>query len=201
MNEDQQPKSKLPFPQRDIVTSNQITNLIHIGGFALRALEGATNFISNPDNPQLDGGCKMAAESTFIRTMGLLDEILADSDRWSFKIQNSLEKNLELMYIQNTQLIAEQTKAAAQISLPHFIYRPSLIKLPISGEWVAHLGPLEDIERSIVGIGPTPKQALEVFDSMFTGGPLPDHIISWLAERELKENKSKPKNPKSKKKI
>lgn len=189
------PKGKLPFPQRDVVTSNQINNLIQIGSFALHSLKSQPNFDDN-NEAVLDGGCKSSAEVLFINTCSRLDELLSDTDRWSFKLQDSLEKKLEAMYEQNRLFLAEQTKAAAHLTLPSFTYKPTLVKLPISGEWIAHLGPLEDIDRSIVGIGATPLQAIESFNAIFTGDPLPEHLLNWLAQRE-----TKPPVKKKKKKI
>lgn len=176
-------KNKLPFPARDIVTSNQVSTLLQIAGFALHSLKSAPSF-DDGVTPELDGGCKTSAEALFISTCSKLDDLLADTDRWSFALQDSLEVKLQAMYEQNRLFLAEQTKAAAQLSLPSFTYKPTLVRLPITGEWVAHLGSLEDIDHSIVGIGATPAAAIESFNAIFTGDPLPEHIIHWLAERE-----------------
>lgn len=192
-------KNKLPFPQRDLVTNNQVTTLLQIGSFALHSLKSQPSF---DDGVQLalDGGCKTSAESLFISTCNRLDDVLADADRWSFKLQDSLEKKLEEMYSQNTLFLTEQTKAAAQLSLPSFIYKPSLMQLPVTGEWVAYIGSLEDIDHSVVGLGATPAQAVDSFNAVFTGEPLPDNIVKWLAEREQKENETTPAPKKKTKK-
>jgi len=181
-------KDKLPFPQRDIMTSNQIQNLVQIGSFALHSLT-YNQGVEPHQKTELDGGCKSSAEAIFIKVCDKLDDILSDTDRWNFNVQETLENKLEKMYDQNLEFLLEQTKAARQVNTPHFCYKPTLLKLPVTGEWIAYIGSLEDVEHSIVGIGNTPANALESFDSLFKGEPLPEHLLAWLAERDMRENK------------
>lgn len=178
-------KNKLPFPARDIVTNNQLSSLIQIGSFALHSLRPQPSF--DGTITELEESCKTSAEALFLQTCNRLDDLLADTDRWSFKLQDSLEVELQRMYTANTKFLEAQTKAANQINLPSFVYKPSLVRVS-DGEWLAHLGDLSDLDNSVVGIGATPEQAVQSFNAIFTGDPLPDHLVTWLAERELAAN-------------
>jgi len=187
-------KPQIPFPQRDIATANQIGNLIQVGSFAMNSiLVHQQNGTEPQHRKEMDGGCKASAETLFIKVCSKLEDILDDADRWNFDIQNSLEGKLEQMYDQNLLFLAEQTKAAKNVNTPHFCYKPFLQRLP-DGQWIAFIGDLEHVEDSIVGIGLTPKDALEAFDSLFTGDPMPDNLVAWLAERDAQEQQQKEQN-------
>jgi|SRR6185295_9539333 len=177
-------QSKVPFPQRDVVTYNQISNLIQVGSFAVSSMI-AGNHAEPQKSIELDGGCKSSAETLFIKVCDKLDDILNDTDRWTFDSQHTLEGKLEKIYDQQSVFIEEQTKAAREVNTPHFSYRPILNRLPVTGEWLAYIGDLEDLDNAVVGIGKTPREALEAFDSLFTGDPMPDKLVEWLQERQM----------------
>lgn len=195
MSNQQPKKPQIPFPQRDIATGNQISNLIQIGAFAMNSMLVGQNQNTEPhqDRKALDGGCKSSAESVFIKVCSKLEDLLDDSDRWNFNIQNSLEGKLEQMYDQNLLFLAEQTKSAREVNTPHFCYKPILMRLD-NGQWIAYIGDLDHAEESIVGIGITPKDALEAFDCLFTGDPMPDNLVAWLAERDAQQQQQKEHN-------
>lgn len=196
---DNQSKGKLPFPARDIVTNNQVSTLLQIAGFALHSLKSAPSF-DDGVTPELDGGCKTSAEALFISTCSKLDELLADADRWSFKLQDSLEVELQRMYTANTKFLEAQTKAANQINLPSFVHKPSITRLPVTGDWLCYLGSVEDLEHAVVGMGPTPADAVASFNAIFLGEPLSDSVVEWLAQREQEVQAQKASPPIKKRK-
>lgn len=196
---DNQSKGKLPFPARDIVTANQLSSLIQIGSFALHSLRPQPSF--DGTITELEESCKTSAEALFLQTCNRLDDLLADTDRWSFRLQDSLEVELQRMYMANTKFLEAQTKAANQINLPSFVHKPSLIRLPVTGEWIAILGSLDDIDHSVVGIGATPELAIQSFNAIFLGESLSDSVVEWLAQREREQQQAaKSKRPTKKKK-
>jgi hypothetical protein len=193
-------KDKFPFPQRDILTANQIANLVQIGSFAVHSMIAGAH--TEPTQKiELDGGCKASAEALFMKVCDKLDGLLNDAERWDFSLQNTLEAKLEAMYDQNLKFLEEQTKSAREVNTPHFYYKPILARFhtPDNSEagWIAYIGHHPEDDDAMVGIGPTPRDAIESFDSLFTGEALSDGLTQWLADREAKLAAKKDTNAKS----
>jgi hypothetical protein len=194
-------KQEIPFPQRDQTTFNQIHNLLTIGGFALSSL------LSNTDEtfqvgsrPQLDGGCKAAAESVLINVYDRLNGILSDSGRWNLDLNQTLEKKLGAVYDEQLTALIEQSKAAREMSSPHAQFNPTLARLADSGKFVVLLGSLADPKSVIMGMGVTPKEAMASFDESFAGNPS-DEVTDFLAtlDARLELERQKLMLPKTKK--
>lgn len=174
-------KGRVPFPQRDSVTSIQVGVLLNIQSVMLTALLNAHQDQS-PDDPKLDGGAQSSACVTFMKACDCLDSIIEDKSRWTLEAQDLLETKLAEVYDGQVHLLKRQSEAAKEVVTPHFRYNPRILKL-LDGSYAAVLGDLADIDNAIVGVGVTPKQALEAFDGMFDGN-LPDHLLQWLKKRE-----------------
>src|SRR6185369_3604791 len=131
---------------------------------------------------KLDGGAHTAAAHTFINACAKLDEILHAKDRFTFEPQNLIEAQYFQALKQQTLFTREQTEAIRELNTPHSRYRPDIMKLR-DGNWAVVLGPENDLENSIVGVGTTPQQAIEAFDGVFVG-VLPQHLLDYLSARE-----------------
>lgn len=172
-----------PLPHRDSVTSFQVRTLLDIANVMAGALIAP---LSEFTRAEMDGEAKLSAAATFIGACSRLDDIISDKSRWDLENHDTLEKKLSEVYTQNLAFLTAQTEAAKEVNSPHFIYRPLILKLNKPGaaiEYVAILGDPKDLDNCIIGVGITPKQALEAFDGMFTGN-MPDHLVEWLAQRE-----------------
>jgi len=173
-----------PLPQRDSITSLQIGTLLNTIATLSNMLAIPEHAADNPhhDKPELDGGARSAMEASLIHTCDRLDTIIRDESRWSFDAQNGLEAAILKNYEQNLAFLKAQTAAAEEITKPHFKYRPAIIRLP-DGLWVAILGDLAHLDTALVGIGPTPDEAVRSFDQEFKGS-VPAGLSAWLDKRE-----------------
>lgn len=182
------------LPNREAINTAQVSLLLSVAQ-SLVACLNAHN-LQNPEpqdtRPQIDGGVKSAAETTFIHVCDRLDKIIEDSSRWGFDTQQGLEKRLSLVYDAQINLLRAQAKLAEEALKPHVRYRPKLIHL--ESTWTAILGDLDDIDNSICGIGNTPQEALDAFDAVFTGH-VPPHLIEWLRLVEAANLRGEPIPP------
>jgi len=169
------------LPNRDNVTSQQCDTLLQVAGLM-------DNVIINPHRDfdgggtKLDGGAHTAAVNTFVNACAKLDEIINAKDRFTFEPQNLIEAQYFQALKQQTLFTQEQTEAIRELNTPHARYRPDLMRLK-DGNWMVVLGPDNDLENSIVGVGTTPQQAIEAFDGVFVGS-IPQHLLDYLAARE-----------------
>jgi hypothetical protein len=188
-------QKNLIFPNRDAVTQVQIGSLLNVVSVAMAGLLNpayAQMDVSRPAT-ELPGEAKVALENTLILTCERIDEIIKDTSRWSIQAQNTLESNVEAIQKEHLELIKSQTEAVKNLDLPHMKYKPTLMRMD-SGNWLAVLGDVEDLDNSLVGIGESPEEALHNFDEIFKG-KLPKHIVKWLDERETAVEKEIPTPP------
>jgi hypothetical protein len=173
------------LPNRESSTAQQVNTLLsifqHTGQFLMGA---AANEMEAIKGGQIDGGAKIAAEQTFAQVCAKLDTILADPDRWTLSTQTTMEKALTEAYGENAKMLHEQAEAYRRTGLPQARYTPALFHLP-AGPWVAVLGDPKNLEGSVVGMGDSPQEALDAFDSQFNG-KLPANL-----ERLVKEHNEK----------
>lgn len=197
----QKPVQPISLPQRDSVTSLQVSTLLNVGVALMGVLLHPTREHDDPkwrDNKALDGGVLHSAEATFIGVCNRLDSIIADQSRWDFASQNTLEAKLSQVYGAHIEFTKAQTAVARDLILPHRKFNPKLFKLP-DGNWAAILGDLNNLDNAIIGVGVTPALALSAFDGMVTG-KLPDHLVHWLAENEAQAEQNQILKPKAVKK-
>lgn len=156
----------IPLPSRDQVTSVQVQTLLHAAQTlnSLVVSRGATEEYSGAK----DGGVAAAIDSTIIRICSQLDTIVDDTSRWSLTDQGRLERQLELVYAANLDVLKTQKEAVQQSMSPHLTAGAKLLKIE-NGQWVALLGNPHNLDECIVGIGENPAEALKNFDEVFRG--------------------------------
>lgn len=194
------------YLHRDLSTQNQVHILLSITGSLLPVLmryEDTDGSI--PGKPiSTDGGVYMAAESTFVKACGRLDDIMSDESRWTPEFQLALEKQLGESHKASMETYAAQLSAAkAQleaskahkssvelITTPHFLYHPKLVQLT-DGTYAAFLGDIETPEFGLIGIGRSPGEALRRFDDVFNGVPMDDEFKTYLQQKLKKLNENK----------
>lgn len=156
----------IPLPSRDQVTSVQVQTLLHAAQTlnSLVVSRGATE----DSGGATDGGVAAAVDSTIIRICSQLDNIVDDVSRWSMDTQGRLERQLELVYAANLDVLNTQKEAVKQSMSPHLTAGAKLLKIE-NGQWVAILGNPHNLDECIVGIGDNPADALKNFDEVFRG--------------------------------
>jgi hypothetical protein len=177
-------KGKIPFPQRDSITAYQVNTLLNIQQSMLAALlQPHREFEKGPQ--ELNGEAQTAALATLIHACARLDDILTDKSRWTFEAQNTLESKLTELYQAHINLADVQKQTAREVTSPHFQNNPAIVRLP-DGAWAAVLGDLNELDKAVVGVGSTPRKALEAFDSVFEG--------RWTEEMKQWVDKANNKN-------
>lgn len=175
---------------RDLSTGQQIGMLLSVSNTMLQALLNPEREHENiPGVKSMAGEAHVAAENTFIKVCERLDAILEDKRRWGIAYQLNLEKQYNEQHAASLALVnaqremAEQQKtSAAEVTAPHFRYKPMLVKLE-EGGWAAFLGDVNDLDKGILGVGADPAAALKSFDEAFAG-KLSPAIVAWLKQRE-----------------
>lgn len=176
------PKATLPHPDR--VTNNQIDGLLRIVSAMTGAL-GVTHSVGlDRSEPVLPEESRAAAELTFWAACDQLQRIIKDSKRWNMDFQKSLEARSDSLFKQQEEFLAAQVAASKEVGKPHFKYRPEMKRIGTGG-WICYVGDIEkpDEGNCIIGIGPTPAEAVNAFDEQFYGTVTP-YMQQWLAERE-----------------
>lgn len=191
----QQDDTKLPH--RDQITNFQINTLLNVAGLLANVLTNPMREYEGVPSPALDGGIKTSAEAVFINTCNRIDELVSDPARWTFKFQEHLEYKLGEIYTRELQLKDAQLKSANEVNSPHFLYKPTLVRLK-DGTYAAILGDLNDVENSLVGVGITPEEAMKAFDEAFVGTPS-QSMVAWLEKQEKEQGASNPKSKRTKK--
>lgn len=155
--------TKLQTITQDQTTAVQINTLLS----TISALRANLTHVEDVDNPRkLDGGVKCAIEATLIKACAALDSVLEEESRWSLKTQNVLEASLLRTYKLHQQLMDRQKQTVDNMELPHRKFPPNLFRLP-SGQWVAILGQLEDINTAVFGLGNSPEEAVAAYDQIY----------------------------------
>lgn len=155
---------QVPLPQRDHVTSQQLSTLLQTAAALYPVLLN-----HDPDTTSKNGGAYEAAEATFLKICDRIDGIIDDGDRWSLNTHRTLEAQLSQLYQDHTNLIRSQQAATQLLAAPHTIHKPQLMYLEADGLWLAVLGKLEDPKNAIVAAGKNPAEAMMAWDLVFTG--------------------------------
>ena len=199
------PTSQLIFPNAENTTSNQLANLLQIGAFALHALLRPSNnqsSVPGAESSPFPKEAEIAAENTFTKVLEVLDSVLDDKERWSLNTQKALQKKFDDAHALNTKYLEEQAEFAHTMNLPHFRFKPALLRLR-DGRMLALLGSVDDLDNSIVGVGGSAAEALQRFDETFNLG-VPADMLEWAKRREAAVEAGQtpepfpPKNDKSK---
>lgn len=185
------PKENTTLPHRDQITNFQINTLLNVAGLLANVLTNPMREFEGVPSPALDGGIKTSAEASFINACNRIDEIVSDPARWTFKMQEHLEYKLGEIYSREIQLKEAQLKSVNEVNSPHFLYKPTLVRLK-DGTYAAILGDLNDVDNSLVGVGLTPADAMKSFDEAFNGQP-DQAMIDWLEKQSASAPKKKKK--------
>lgn len=166
---------------KESATTDQLHVLLDVMG-GLHSLIAAppADIIGNQQPSAIDGGAKMAAETSLVGVCSRIDAILADASRWSVGQYDEFLNSALALQAQQLQLTKAQTVAVEEMNTPHARAKPTIFRLG-SGGWAAVAGAA--IDHAIVATGSTPEEALVAFDLVFTGH-LPAQTVHWLTERE-----------------
>lgn len=143
---------------------------------------------SAPIIHKLDGGVKMAVESTIIQACNAIDRIMEETARFSAKYAQHAEKKVLESIQANLDSLEAQAKAAAHIIRPCVRFQPRLVRVT-DGTFACYLGDVEN-GTAIVGQGSSPEAALEAFDQVFLGR-MPESMKQW-AESKTNQDKTIP---------
>lgn len=162
---------KTPVPTREAANSQQLGMLLAITqSLQSYLLEPPRQNI--PEDGPLDGGTVAAAATTFIKTCGKIDELLADPSRWNLESQDALYDSLVQVHEQQRLFLQAQTAAAATILRPSFRLKPELHV--VENGYAAIFGDLTT-GNAVIGYGSTPEAAFEDFDAACNRNPKQQH--------------------------
>lgn len=168
-------------PEREATTAIQVNNLLSIAQTMMAALLVPHHgFEPHQEKPELDGGCKSAAEMTFIECCNTLTDIIRDKTRWNLTLQRALEVQALKINQSHIEVLEMQKKAVAGLATPSYKHKPSLVRLN-DGYYCAYLG--DTPEDALCGIGRTAEEAFAAFDEVFSGR-VPESMISYLLAQE-----------------
>lgn len=173
--------NQVALPSREHISAMQVTNLLSIFGAMGNFLIYSAN-VEEEKGGKLDGGVRMAAESTLVKVCAKLEEVIDEKPRWTAATYNDLESHLANIYKENARMLGAQAAAYEEVISPHYRLKPSLVKMT-DGTWIAFCGDPTNLDNALVGAGVSPQNALEAFDALFKG-QIPEHLAKWIAERE-----------------
>ena len=188
MRKQKEPQGQVVLSNRCIETQAQIQNVLQIMGTTASALSThrPTNIFGQESGdapreagPMTEG--QIALENTLRNACERMDKILTNDSLWNDEFQRKVEKEYEELHRLQMETIERQKAAAAEVTSPHFRYRPELQKLR-NGQWMAILGDAQQLEFAIYGIGDSAQQAMEEFDHVFLKG-VPRSLELWLEKR------------------
>lgn len=183
MSDEKTTPKTVALTSRESVNAMQITNLLNMFTVTTSFLLNAQHSTDEtPVGGPNDGGVRASVETTLMNLCARLDTMLAEPGRWDMNTQANLESNLNACYKQNTEMLAAQTAAYAEINSPHYRLKPAIIKLGPK-EWLAFCGDATNLDNALVGMGDCPQKAIEAFDAIFKG-EVPEHLKNFLAARE-----------------
>jgi len=163
------PRQVLSIPPRDSISSLQVgtvLNALVLTGSMLRS--EIDNDADSPARQKMSGECKLALESSLIKTCYRLDEIMEDTSRWTIREQDTLEGAQRKMLKEQINFSKAQTALSESINTPHYERKPQLAQF--GGLWLAIEGDPRNLLACIVGVGDTPKEAIDAYDHYFITG-------------------------------
>lgn len=179
---------KVPIPTREAANSQQLGMLLAITQSLQAYLVLPPDDRAVPTGGPIDGGTVAAAATTFIKTCGKIEELLADKSRWSLEPQDALYTSLVQVHEQQRQFLHAQTLAAATILRPSFRLKPELHV--VDDGYAAIFGDLTT-GSAVIGYGATPEAAFEDFDAACNRQPEQQHKFMPETPAEVKPKKRK----------
>lgn len=165
------------IPERQLTTSQQVNTLLGVCGMMWSMLnspkeEGAL------EQKHADFSCRAAAETTFIKACDALQLVLSEPERWDFSFQLNIERDYHESIELNKEFLRAQKRHAEEAASPHFRMQPTLMKLT-DNTWLAMCGDLNHMEHAILGVGASPREAMESFDKSFNG-ELSESVVQFI---------------------
>lgn len=178
-------------PLREVTTTIQISNLLSIANTMASTLLSPRLDLDNPhhERPELDGGSRSAVEMTLIHTCNRLSDIIQDKSRWELTVTSALELQALRLNQKSIEVAEEKRKAVAWLNTPSYRLKPELVRIQ-DGMFAAHLGNLDEPEKSLIGIGKTPESAFAAFDELFAGR-IPQEMVEYLITKDEQINELK----------
>lgn len=167
-------------------TSAQIIALL--GHFL--AAEDEMEEEAQPGMSVLDGGTRACIENSLIKTLNRMDDILDDEDRW--KPYKSIEALGEKEAVTKLRTVEIAEKLAQDQLRPSTKIATTLVQTQ-DGQWLTVIQGSPE-PGMLYGIGNTPAQSLEDFDSKFTkelNDPVPPQTPEQPAQPKAEEAKPK----------
>lgn len=170
---------------REMTTQLQLNSLLHVAATMNAFLTGPPK-IEGVEYSPIRGEAPTAAESCFVKTCEAIEAIVSDGKRWDFSFQQKVEDDYAKAMQMNLEYIQAQRDLAEERATPHNICNPNLARAE-DGRYVAFTGTPE--EPVTMGIGNSPKEALEAFDEAFRKANA-ESIKQWS---ELSQNEQNQK--------
>jgi hypothetical protein len=192
------PRQMLQIPPRDSISSLQIGTVLNALGLTASLLRSLSDLDEDDDSParqKMSGECKLALETSVIKTCSRLDSLLEDQKRWSIREQDTLEGAQRRVLKQQMDFSKAQTALSKSINTPHYERRPQLAR---AGDdlWLAIEGDPNDLVSCIVGVGRSPQQAVDAFDHFFLTGNHTDLTSQFMQVYLAKKEEITPEQPK-----
>jgi hypothetical protein len=157
---------------REDVTERQVDSLL---GMIDRISHNLTvlSGVDTDSHLKVDGGVQTSLEVVAMHACTRLEAILSDDSRWNCADFDRAFNQILAVQKANADFYVQQTISAKSITLPSFVYKPTLIKA--SGKFYAYIGDPNVLGSSIFGEGNTPNEALADFNESFDKAP-EEHI-------------------------
>lgn len=179
----------ITLSMREMATAHQVSTILSVLGMTITAMSTTKDTYTETSTPgtgeSLPAEAVTAAEVTFMTACDRLDIILKDDSRWDSKFQEQVEADYRTAMAENLASLRAQRKAAEESMSPHFRLSPQLLRMKDLA-WAAVKGN-PNTPNSIIGIGPTPEEALLAFDEAFAGRHT-KFTQEWLAKNGVDNN-------------
>ena len=156
-------------PSANETTAQQLSMLVNVAHglipFVARGHEGFQPGASSDAAPAIDGGVVTAAAVTINNALSKIDAILADDKRWTDHGTAEQTKVIHETVMEQREVVARQLDLTRQLQRPWRLLEAKVGQLP-GGPWCAMAVPAPGAVP-LVGIGDSPKAALDDFDAKF----------------------------------
>lgn len=158
-----------------------------------RSDDPADRWKTSTPSGKYDGGADAALDTAISAAAMRLAKLVEDDESWSATGSDELERNLNSWSAYEAVSSYQRANAAIAQRRPCVLHNPDLIQGP-EGLWYAVLHPLmtKGDEFPVVGVGETPRKAMDDFDRAFGTGELNPAALLWLRDAQA-DSESKPR--------